>query len=55
MPDTPRDQRVELTDWPIPAKTERNDDFYEDEDYTAPVKKNDTAMIQFLAKRAKKP
>lgn len=54
MSDTPRAQRSKLTDWPIPAASTRTEDFYEDEDYIAPVKQNDAAMIQFLASRANK-
>ena len=54
MPEIPRSERTQLSDWPVPKASDLAEDFSEDEDYTAPVKANDAAMIQFLAARAKK-
>ena len=55
MPETPRPERTELADWPIPPSDDAVDEFFDDEDYTAPVKANDRAMIQMLSARARKP
>jgi hypothetical protein len=52
MPENPRPKSVRLDLANVQPQTE---DYYEDADYTAPVKKNDPSMIEFLSARAKKP
>lgn len=52
MPENTRRESARPDPAPVPAKAE---DFYEDADYTAPVKKDDAGMIEFLSTRAKKP
>lgn len=53
MSDTPRQDAAQ---WPDVRKAPRpvSESYYEDEDYTAPVKQNDSAMIQMLSARARK-
>ncbi len=52
MPENTRPESARLESKPVPVPTE---DYYEDADYTAPVKKDDAGMIEFLSTRAKKP
>ena len=52
MPENTRPEPARLDLANVPPHTE---DYCEDADYTAPVKKDDAGMIEFLSARAKKP
>lgn len=54
----PVNTRQEAARWTLSSGKETaqpsTEDYFEDADYTAPVKKDDAEMIQFLTTRAKK-